>query len=132
MIGVIVVAHGKLATSMVETVQMFTGKTTNLASVDLPEESGPETFYESLNEKVKEVDQGSGVLILADLMGGTPGNNALRLMAQRENIAVLTGVNLTMLLEAMMARNNTKNLSDLAEQSNKSSKEGIKLYENKN
>src|SRR5258708_391681 len=52
---------------------------------------------------ISRVDQGQGVIILTDLFGGTPSNLAISLM-KAENIEVIAGVNLPMLIRLEGAR----------------------------
>ena len=52
---------------------------------------------------IAEVEQGQGVIILTDLFGGTPSNLAISLM-KSENIEVIAGVNLPMLIRLEGAR----------------------------
>lgn len=127
MIGIVVAAHGMLAQSFVETVQIFAGETPNVVSANLSPESGPEMFIDDLKDKAEAVDQGQGVLILVDLYGGTPGNSALRLLSNKENWVTVTGINLTMLLEVVLNRDNCDSTLELAEMAVNSSREGIQM-----
>ena len=127
MIGIVIAAHGTLASSFVDTVEIFAGKSEKLISVDLSPDAGPETFIKHLKEKTNEIDEGDGVLILADLYGGTPSNSSLRLIAENDNWLIVTGVNLTMLLEVVLNRNNCKSVQELAESAVNSSREGIQM-----
>ena len=54
-------------------------------------------------EAIQRCDQGKGVIILTDLFGGTPSNLAISLM-KTENIEVIAGVNLPMLIRLEGAR----------------------------
>ena len=53
--------------------------------------------------RIARVDRGKGVIILTDLFGGTPSNLAISLM-KSENIEVIAGVNLPMLIRLEGAR----------------------------
>ena len=52
---------------------------------------------EEIQEKVKKLDTGDGVLVLVDFYGGTPGNEVMKLLTTNE-MKVLSGVNMAMLL----------------------------------
>ena len=54
-------------------------------------------------DAIQRCDQGKGVTILTDLFGGTPSNLAISLM-KSENIEVIAGVNLPMLIRLEGAR----------------------------
>jgi mannose PTS system EIIA component len=62
---------------------------------------------------VKQVDTGAGVIVFADLIGGSPCVQSLSLCRQRA-LEVLTGVNLPMLLKGQALRASTSTLSELA------------------
>jgi len=128
MFNIIVATHGNLGHNLVETVKMFTGETSNLAAVSLLQGSGPDTLSKDLKDSINKCDKNEGVLILVDLMGGTPGNSAIKLMLEEENITVVTGVNLPMLLEAILSRENFNNLIEFSESIKNSAVSGIKLH----
>jgi PTS system mannose-specific IIA component len=62
-----------------------------------------EARRKDISEAIKTVDQGKGVIVLTDLFGGTPSNLAISLM-KTENIEVIAGVNLPMLIRLEGAR----------------------------
>lgn len=125
MIGILVAAHGKLAESLVETVRIFTGDVPSLKPVNLLPESGPDRFIDDLRAEAERLDDGDGVLILADLFGGTPSNSAWRLMSEEEGRAAVAGVNLTMLLEVVLNRENVSDPQQLADLAYRAAREGI-------
>ena len=66
-VGVVVAAHGNsTAASMVQVVNKLLGAE-NLASFDMSLEMSPKIALKGIIEKVKEVDQGNGVLLLVDM-----------------------------------------------------------------
>jgi len=73
-----------------------------------------EAIRTQMRAAVKELDHGDGVLVLADLFGGTPCKESL-LLCQKENLEVLAGVNLPMLLKAASLRGENIPLHDLAQ-----------------
>jgi mannose/fructose/sorbose-specific phosphotransferase system IIA component len=125
MIGILVAAHGGLAESLVKTVRIFTGNVPQLKAVDLLPESGPDSFVDDLREQAEQIDDGDGVLIIADLFGGTPSNSAWKLISEREGIAAVAGMNLTMLLEAVLNRENANNPKELADVACRAAREGV-------
>lgn len=50
-----------------------------------------------------ELEEGDGVLVITDIYGSTPSNIATRLLEQhsREQITIVTGLNLPMLVRVM-------------------------------
>lgn len=102
MVGILITAHGGLAAGLIDSASMIVGESEFLKAESLQIEDSPEAFRDRLAKSVQELDQGDGVLVLADLFGATPANSALCLLDSR--VEVLTGVNLPMLLEAIVRR----------------------------
>jgi mannose PTS system EIIA component len=115
MVGLVVASHGRLAEELVSTAEQIVGKLPAVATCNIE----PGTPVEELRAKMKQavalVDEGEGVIILADLFGGTPCKESL-MMCQRMNLEVLAGVNLPMLLKANSLRNEQLSLPEMANQ----------------
>ncbi len=98
-IGVIIATHGHLAEVLVETAELILGRKSALVPFTFPEQEKPKDSLRRLQAQVKKCDKGSGVIILADLFGGTPGSLALSMLDEKQ-VEVATGVNLPMVLTA--------------------------------
>jgi len=62
-----------------------------------------ETRRAEIAKAVEQVNDGSGVILLTDLFGGTPSNLAISLLKTGE-VEVIAGVNLPMLIRLESAR----------------------------
>lgn len=113
MIGIIVAAHGSLATELVATAELIMGPLPRVAGCNVSPALSPEAMEGELSRVISELDKGDGVLVLADLLGGTPCTRSLAL-CQRAHLEVLTGVSLPMLLKACSLRN-SRSLRELAQ-----------------
>ncbi len=113
MVGLVVASHGHLADELVATAAQIVGPLASCATCSIEPGASPEKIHEQMKSAVASVDQGDGVIIFADLMGGTPCNQSLMLCTQR-NLEVLTGVNLPMLLKANSLRAEARPLDELA------------------
>ncbi|MGM0215780.1 PTS sugar transporter subunit IIA [Enterococcus sp. AZ109] len=123
MIGVLVVAHGDLGKTLLESIAIIAGEVQQADAIGLHHGDSPETFRAGIKEAVESLDTGEGVMVLVDFFGGTPGNEALKCLP-RENMKVLSGVNMAMLLEVVVNRafmSDLEALSQLALNSGKSS-----------
>jgi PTS system mannose-specific IIA component len=96
MIGVVVATHGKLAEELIRTAEAVVGPIEQIAPVSIVATS-PDVRGE-LKSAIQRVDQGEGVLLLTDLLGGSPTNLCLSFLTERK-VEVITGVNLPMLLK---------------------------------
>lgn len=103
MVGVVVYTHGALGRELVETAGMILGPLEQTVGIGFQAFDSDEQMLKGLQEAIKQVDTGDGVLVLVDMFGGTPSNLSLRLM-QTGRIEVLTGVNLPMLLKVGNSR----------------------------
>lgn len=97
MVGVIIVSHGGLAEALISEVQRLIGKLQKVKGVPIWPKESEEVVRNRIREKMTEVDDGDGVLILTDILGGTPTNFCLSFLKDKR-VEVVTGVNVPMLL----------------------------------
>lgn len=103
MVGLVIATHGHLGDEMVHTAEQIVGKLPAVATCSIEPGAAPEQIREQMKAAVRRVDSGEGVIVLADLFGGTPCNQSLMLCNQCK-LEVVTGVNLPMLLKANSLR----------------------------
>ena len=103
MIGMILVSHGHLAEEMKAVLEHIVGKQDAVETVGIFSDDDMEQRRAEIQEKIKQVDSGDGVIILTDMIGGTPSNRAISVMEQA-NIEVIAGVNLPMLIKLAQLR----------------------------
>ncbi|MCI0670828.1 MAG: PTS sugar transporter subunit IIA [Myxococcaceae bacterium] len=114
MVGLVVASHGRLAEELVATAEQIVGKLPSVATCSIEPGSPPEAIRERVRVAVESVEEGDGVIVLADLFGGTPCKESL-MLCQRRSLEVLAGVNLPMLLKANSLRSEAMALPDMAE-----------------
>lgn len=103
MIKLVVVAHGHFATGAASALELIVGKQEEVAVIDFSEGMSAQTVKEKI---AAELVNQSEVLVLSDLLGGTPFKVSTELMAEfNGKMNVLSGLNLAMLIEAAFARN---------------------------
>ena len=98
MIGLVLVAHGALADEFLAAMQYVVGPQKRIATVGLFPKDDIQQRREEIVQKVHEVDDGSGVIVLTDMFGGTPSNLSISIIEQG-NVEVLAGLNLPMLIK---------------------------------
>ena len=113
MVGLVVAAHGRLAEELISTASGIVGSLSQVATLSVEPGTSPEEIRERVRRAVAATDTGEGVLVLADLFGGTPCKECLMLCGQRQ-IEVLAGVNLPILLKANSLRASGQPLPELA------------------
>ncbi len=97
-VGVVIVAHGALAPVLQENAEGIVGKMPRCRAIHVDRNVDVEEARASIGKSIQEVDGGGGVLLLTDMLGGTPSNMSLSFLGQ-QNVEVVTGVNLPMLLK---------------------------------
>ncbi|HEV7660721.1 MAG TPA: PTS sugar transporter subunit IIA [Allosphingosinicella sp.] len=103
MIGLVLVTHGRLAREFIVAMEHVVGPQERIAGICIGPEDDMDQRRKDISEAIAAVDDGSGVIILTDLFGGTPSNLAISLM-KSDKIEVIAGVNLPMLIRLEGAR----------------------------
>jgi len=106
MVKIIIISHGNMAQSLLETAAQIGSFDTK--EIDTFSVSGPGDL-ENLPEKLLKALGPSGTLILVDTLGGSSCNSAVQTTQHLKNVKVICGVNLNMLLSAI----NNKDKMDL-------------------
>jgi PTS system mannose-specific IIA component len=107
MIGMVLVTHGRLATEFVAALEHVVGEQEQVASVCIGPDDDMEQRRLDILNSVAEVDDGSGVVLLTDMFGGTPSNLAISIM-DKAKVEVIAGVNLPMLIKLASVRQSEK------------------------
>ncbi|HRU38949.1 MAG TPA: hypothetical protein P5511_03655 [Candidatus Goldiibacteriota bacterium] len=105
MTGILLISHFTLAQSVKGTVEQVIGNRPNLAALSINRGEDPEKFKDSL--KVAVENMGGRALIIADMLGGTPCNCAMALFATDENVGLIAGLSLPVVIEAVMHSSKT-------------------------
>lgn len=103
MIGLVLVTHGRLAAEFITAMEHVVGPQESIEAVCIDADDDMEARRKDIAGAIKRVDSGKGVIMLTDLFGGTPSNLAISLM-KTENVEVIAGVNLPMLIRLEGAR----------------------------
>lgn len=98
---IVIVAHGDLAPALLSAAELICGPAPDLKAVGLRPEDSPESFGERLTAALGKPD--APVLVLTDLVGGTPHNVTLSVVRGRRSTHVISGVNLAVVMEAAMS-----------------------------
>jgi mannose/fructose/sorbose-specific phosphotransferase system IIA component len=94
---IVVAAHGDLADAFLSSARLICGLLDDVHAVALQPEDSPESFAERL-EAACATDR--PILVLTDLVGGTPHNVALAFTRRHPSAVLISGVNLAVLVEA--------------------------------
>ena len=104
MIGILIIAHGTLGESLIHCASHVLNKRPpRLRQLGVTAQDDPLLLLPQARALLKELDDGSGVLILSDMYGGSPSNIAAKLLVPGR-IEGVAGVNLPMLIRALTYR----------------------------
>lgn len=103
MTGVLICTHGNSASELLKTAEMICGKQDNCQTVAFKMGEALEELKAEMDQKIASLS--GTVICLVDLKGGTPFNTLIGLKEKYPAIEIITGVNIPMLLELFMSRN---------------------------
>lgn len=128
MVGIILASHGEFAKGIMQSGSMIFGEQENVRAVTLMPSEGPDDFREKLKEAIASLDNQDQVLFLVDLWGGTPFNQANTLFEEnKDKWAIVSGMNLPMLIEAYGARLSMESSQEIAAHILGCAKDGVKV-----
>ena len=129
MIGLIVTGHGKFASGFEGSLNLLAGAQEGVVFVDFDGESG-EALKEKLAEVMDSMKEYAGVLVLADLPGGTPYNKSVELKLERadQTIEVMAGTNLPLLLACATMLDTFDTPAELAQASILDAKDSLVIF----
>lgn len=129
MIGLLVTGHGNFGSGITSAVDLIAGKQENYQYVDFLPTYNLDDLDREMRKALDNLKDCSGVLILCDLLGGTPFNKAAEISTQMQNVNVVAGTNLSMMLEVTMTRKFEEDLDALTKAALESGVEQIAKYE---
>lgn len=107
MIGILLLTHAPLGQAFIEAAtHVFRARPARLEAIDVVADQDTAEVKKMALAAVQRLDAGSGVLVITDVMGGTPCNCTLQL-AQPGHVDVIAGISLPMLLRALTYRTET-------------------------
>ena len=128
MVGIILASHGDFAKGILQSGEMIFGTQPNVKAVTLQPSEGPDDIRAKMEEAITTFENPEQVLFMVDLWGGTPFNQTSGLINGHEDTwAVVTGLNLPMLIEAFASRMSMESAQDIAAHVYGVAKEGVRL-----
>ena len=112
-IAIVIGTHGWAAEQLLKTAEMLLGEQENVGWIDFVPGENAETLIEKYNAQLAKLDTTKGVLFLVDTWGGSPFNAASRIVVDKEHYEVIAGVNIPMLVETLMARDDDPSFDEL-------------------
>jgi len=130
-IAIVIGTHGWAAEQLLKTAEMLLGEQENVGWIDFVPGENAETLIEKYTAQLSRLDTSSGVLFLVDTWGGSPFNAASRIVVDKEQYEVVAGVNIPMLVETLMARDDNPTFDELVALAVETGREGVKALKAK-
>lgn len=125
MVALIISTHGKLSEELVKSAEMIYCSQKNVSAISFTPGESLDSLLEKYNNIINNLDCTDGILFMVDLLGGRPFNAANILALENDDIKIITGVNLPMLLEVFGNRDSLS-LPELTSMAINSGKNSIK------
>ncbi|ELY4322513.1 PTS mannose transporter subunit IIAB [Cronobacter turicensis] len=130
-IAIVIGTHGWAAEQLLKTAEMLLGEQENVGWIDFVPGENAETLIEKYNAQLEKLDTSKGVFFLVDTWGGSPFNAASRIVVDKPNYEVVAGVNIPMLVETLMARDDDPSFDELIAIAVETGREGVKALKAK-
>lgn len=98
---IVIAGHGTLPAALLATTELICGEIPDLAAVGLSASESPDHYAEGLRAAIGRDHR--PVLVLCDLLGGTPFNVASAIGRRSPRVVCIAGANLAMAVEAALA-----------------------------
>ncbi|MNO43218.1 PTS system mannose-specific EIIAB component [compost metagenome] len=127
MIGVIVGTHGRFSEELLRSTSMVYGQLENVVGVTFEPGESVNGLVDKFKIALGTIDWSDGVIFLVDLFGGSPYNAASRIAAGYENMDIVSGVNLPMVVDVLVSRS-TEQLGDLVKLAIRAGQDSMKSF----
>lgn len=125
MIGILIASYGRLAQALISSVRCLFRDLERIRAVSIWPGDSQEEIKNLIQKNMAELDDGCGIVILTDILGGTPTNVSLSFVDD-ESVEVITGVNIPMLLTLSSYRSG-RSLKEIGKLAKKSGRRSIIL-----
>ena len=98
---IVIAGHGTLPAALLSTAELICGEIPDVAAAGLQPAETPDHYTEGLRAAIGRYHR--RVLVLADLLGGTPFNVATAIARRSPRVVVMAGANLAMVVEAALS-----------------------------
>ncbi len=125
---VFIITHGNFGIELLKSVEMIMGEQKDATALGLRLGDSVDNLRSKAEDIITENQMANkDIIILVDILGGSPSNIALYMLKKYININLITGVNMLMLIEIFQSRE-VKGTDELLEKAIDSSIDGIKRY----
>jgi len=102
-IGIVIVAHGRLAEEYRAAMEHVVGPQIGVRTIAIEAEDDRSDKQTEICDAADAVDAGAGVVVVVDMFGGSPSNLSIK-ACNPENRRIMYGANLPMLIKLAKSR----------------------------
>lgn len=127
---VILVSHGNFAEGLLNSLEMLVGSREDIIAVGLNDGTTLDQFTEKFQQSIAKIPEDSEVIILADIIGGSPLSTAMNIMSNNgmlNQCKAIGGMNLPLALTVLLMKDNL-DMSNLVETVRAEALEAIKEF----
>ena len=103
MIHILIITHGELGKELLHTAEAIIGRQDSVETLHLTQEESLASLGQRTGDALNRSLDTDGILILTDMLGGTPCNASLP-FSTTHRVEIVSGVNLYMLISALVNR----------------------------
>ncbi|WP_332237383.1 PTS galactosamine/N-acetylgalactosamine transporter subunit IIA [Sporolactobacillus sp. KGMB 08714] len=104
MIGIVLTGHGNFASGIYSTIQLLGGEQEKFVPIDFTKGMTADELHQKFETAIQRMDSSEGIIFFTDIPGGTPFNQAAASKFKHQNIEILSGTNIPMLMEIVFQR----------------------------
>ena len=128
----LLVSHGTMAPGVHSVIRMLLGDRDNVLSYSMEDGVSADAFVEKLREVIAPITADDSVVVLGDIMGGSPLTNTLNTLTEQGLLAktiAFGGLSLPMAISALMAIEDGRDDETLVQNVIDEAKEGVRKVE---
>ena len=128
----LLVSHGTMAPGVHSVIRMLLGDRDNVLSYSMEDGVSADAFVEKLREVIAPITADDSVVVLGDIMGGSPLTNTLNTLTEQGLLAktiAFGGLSLPMAISALMAIEDGLDDETLVQNVIDEAKEGVRKVE---
>jgi PTS system mannose-specific IIA component len=122
-VGGVIVSHGQVANELLAAAEAVVGELSHIVAVSIGWHDDVELAKDEIERAIETVSEGSGVLVLTDMFGGTPTNISAMFLKDGK-VEMVTGVNLPMVIK-LASQTTEASLSEMARMVEEQGKKSI-------
>ena len=104
---IVLVSHGEFASGLKTSLEMLAGKRDDVLAIGLPDGKTADEFALMFEEGIKGIKGEDEIILLADIVGGSPLTTALNVLSNKgliSNTTTIGGMNLPLALTSVLMK----------------------------